>query len=432
MSNALVAGPVSMTTPFTGTFLLEDGESLAHAIENGDWVEGGLAAFSGVLDTVAAVSDPLGSLIAAGLGWLIEHVEPLSGWFNDLTGDAGQVAGFAQTWANVASRMHDSGDLYTRRLSDLDAMSGATIDAYLAYASDVAKHLHAVGDWSQAVSTGLQVCSTLVKIVHDLVRDALSQIVGMAISVATEAVLTVGLATPLIIEQVAARVSSLATRIGTSVTRLLTSFKSFSALFEALQELLRKGKTLFDRLPPGKAGAAERSAPKAEPREADEATDGPLFPSGSAKTADEYEFSVTSGRVQLGDRDVMTTSEWEEIRELGFHNLGADESLLGKFEGPDVPTSYTNVAKEGGYRYFDLGERWGDIERKYGLDDDQMFDLFNKPFLADAVESRQVIHFSHNPYDYPQSALFSELEYLEDKGYRYDPVTQTAVPGRQR
>lgn len=76
----------------------------------------------------------------------------------------------------------------------------------------------------------------------------------MAISVATEAVLTVGLATPLIIEQVATRVSSLATRIGTSVTRLLTSFTSFSALFEALQELLRKGKTLFDRLPPGKAG----------------------------------------------------------------------------------------------------------------------------------------------------------------------------------
>lgn len=254
MSNPLVAGPVSMTTPFTGTFLLEDGESLAHAIENGDWVEGGLAAFSGVLDTVAAVSDPLGSLIAAGLGWLIEHVEPLSGWFNDLTGDAGQVAGFAQTWANVATRMHESGDLYTRRLSDLDEMSGATIDAYLAYANDVAKHLHAVGDWSQAVSTGLQICSTLVKIVHDLVRDALSQIVGMAISVATEAVLTVGLATPLIIEQVATRVSSLATRIGTSVTRLLTSFKSFSALFEALQELLRKGKTLFDRLPPGKAG----------------------------------------------------------------------------------------------------------------------------------------------------------------------------------
>lgn len=82
----------------------------------------------------------------------------------------------------------------------------------------------------------------------------LSQIVGMAISVATEAVLTVGLATPLIIEQVATRVSSLATRIGTSVTRLLTSFTSFSGLFEALQELLRKGKTLFDRLPPGRAG----------------------------------------------------------------------------------------------------------------------------------------------------------------------------------
>lgn len=254
MADPLVADPVDLSTPFTGTFLLEDGETLAHAIQNGDWIEGGLAAFSGALDTAATISDPLGSLIAAGLGWVLEHVEPLRGWFNDLTGDAGEVAGYARTWSNIATRMHDSGDLYTRRLTDLDDMSGATIDAYRAYATDTAKHLHATGDWAQAVATGLELCSTLVTIVHDLVRDALSQLVGMIISIATEAIATAGFALPLIIEQVTTRVTALATRVGTSITRLLTSFKSFTALFEALQELMRRGKSLFDRMPPGKTG----------------------------------------------------------------------------------------------------------------------------------------------------------------------------------
>lgn len=84
MSNALIAGPVDTATPFSGAGLLDSGAQLVAAIESGNWVEGGLAAFSTVADTVAAVIDPLGSLIAAGLGWLIDHFEPIKGWFNDL------------------------------------------------------------------------------------------------------------------------------------------------------------------------------------------------------------------------------------------------------------------------------------------------------------------------------------------------------------
>ena len=288
-----------MSSPFAGAFLLEDGETLAHAIQNGDWVEGGMAAFSGALDTAAAISDPLGSLIAAGLGWLIEHVEPLKGWFNDLTGDAGEVSGFAQTWANVATRMHESGDLYTRRLGDLDGMSGATVDAYLAYAADTAKHLHAAGDWSQAVATGLEICSTLVKIVHDLVRDALSQVVGMAISCATELIVSVGTAAPVVIEQIGTRVASLAARIGKTITRLLTSFTSFKALFNSLQELMGKAKGLFDRMPPGKAGSGGRANQGGAPARS----------AGVVQTGAE-----TRPRNTLDDGDDWAEGEYDKVR----------------------------------------------------------------------------------------------------------------------
>ena len=83
--NPLVAGPANTTTPLQGAFLLEDGEALVSAIKSGDWVAGGFAAFSAVMDTVATVSDPLGSLIAAGLGWLMEHLQPLKGWLKPAT-----------------------------------------------------------------------------------------------------------------------------------------------------------------------------------------------------------------------------------------------------------------------------------------------------------------------------------------------------------
>lgn len=67
MSNALIAGAVDTATPFSGAGLLDSGAQLVSAIESGNWVVGGLAAFSTVADTVAAVIDPLGSLLAAGL-----------------------------------------------------------------------------------------------------------------------------------------------------------------------------------------------------------------------------------------------------------------------------------------------------------------------------------------------------------------------------
>ena len=251
-TNPLVAGPVEMSTPFTGAFLLEDGEALASAIENGDWVQGGLAAFSAAVDTVAAVSDPLGSLIASGLGWVMEHIEPLKGWMNDLTGDAGEVAGFAQTWRNVGQQLGTSGADLGRILADLDDMDGQAIEAYRAFQRDAATHVEAAGTWSNAMATGLEICSTIVKMVHDITRDAIAEIVGAVISYAAELAFSLGLATPLVIEQVTTRVASLATRVGKSVTRLLESGKALKSLLDQLEGLFKQASALFDRLLHGK------------------------------------------------------------------------------------------------------------------------------------------------------------------------------------
>ncbi|MFJ3394062.1 hypothetical protein [Leifsonia aquatica] len=248
MANPLVATAVDTATPFSGAYLIEDGRALVDAVNSGSWVEGGVAAFSAALDTAAMIVDPIGTLIANGLGWVLDHVEPLKGWMNDFTGDAGQVSAFAQTWRNVAGQMHDGADAFARRTHDLDGMSGATVDAYLAFAGDTIAHLHATGDWANAIAQGMEVASQLVQVVHDLVRDAISQVVGTAISVAAEMALTVGLATPVAIGQITTKVASLATKVGRSVTRLLTSFKELGRLLDSLKALFTKGSALVTKM----------------------------------------------------------------------------------------------------------------------------------------------------------------------------------------
>ena len=84
-TNPLTVQRVDSTSPLAGTLLLEDGEQLVRAVQNGDWISGGMAAFSGAMDTVAAVSDPLGTVFAMGFGWVIDHFSPLNTWLEDLT-----------------------------------------------------------------------------------------------------------------------------------------------------------------------------------------------------------------------------------------------------------------------------------------------------------------------------------------------------------
>lgn len=232
----------SQTTAFGGAYLLQDAADLSHALQSGDWVEGGVAAFSTVLDTVGAVIDPIGTLIANGLGWVIDHIEPLRGWLQDLSGNAAEVQTFSQTWANAAGKLQQIGGDIAHRLGDIEGMSGEAVDAYRAHGQRMADSVSSMGTWANAVSSGLELASTLVQAVYELVRDAISQVVGTAISAAITTAATAGFGAPVAVGQIVSRVASLATKVGRFLERLLTS--------------LRRAVPLIDKL----AGAASKVA----------------------------------------------------------------------------------------------------------------------------------------------------------------------------
>ena len=256
-ANPLVASRVDMTTPLSGTFLLEDCETISAGIRDGDWLEGGMGAFGAVADGVAMAVDPLGSVLAMGFGWLIDHMWPIKDWFSDLTGDAGEVAAFAATWDNIARQMQGVSDELLRTLADLDDQHGQFFDTYRKFQGENAAHAAAAGRLASAMGVGMQIASTIVKIVHDMTRDALTQLAGTAISAATTAAITIGFGTPWAVAQVTTRVSALSARVGKYITKLVKAIKELlprledaarlfrslrKALDEALDEALESGK----------------------------------------------------------------------------------------------------------------------------------------------------------------------------------------------
>ena len=75
---------------------------------------------------------------------------------------------------------------------------------------------------------------------YELVRDALSQVVGTAISAALTATVTVGFGIPWAIGQIATKVAAVVGRIGKFVTSLLRSMREVIPLLSRLCTMVEK------------------------------------------------------------------------------------------------------------------------------------------------------------------------------------------------
>lgn len=164
--------------PWAGIWLAEDIETILAGVKGGSWIDTAIGDVSAGLDALAFVSDPIGSLLQYGVAWIIEHVKPLSEALDWLSGDPGQIAAHAQTWRNVAVALRDRADDLERAVRwDTDEWTGAAAEAYRTWTE---QQKDAVGGLASAAET----------------MAAITEGAGFLIA------LTVGFATPALIEQV--------------------------------------------------------------------------------------------------------------------------------------------------------------------------------------------------------------------------------------
>ena len=236
--SALVAERQDARSGFEGLGIIEDGHALVEAIQGGSWMGTALGvAFTG-LDVASAVSNPIGTLISMSLGWALEWVWPFNELFNALAGDAAQVEANAQTWENVAMSLGAAGaQLEEDTTTCLSDMAGDTVEAIRTSADGVAEHVRAASQWAQAMADGLRMASGIVQVVHDVVRQAISDLIGTICSVAIEEACTLGLATALVVEQITTRVAALSTHVFEAIGHLKTAFSSFHGLLSELGRL---------------------------------------------------------------------------------------------------------------------------------------------------------------------------------------------------
>ena len=265
-TNPLVAQRQDTTSTLSGAGVFDDIEQLSEAINNKSWVSGTLAGVALGVDTIAYVSDPLATLMAWGIGWVFDHIQPFKDWLLQLAGDADQLRANGQTWKNVAATLKAAADNIESdvRSSFPDgSFTGSTATAYFAASGATTKGIAMTGALSGAVGTAYDVCAVIIQFVHDFVRDAISQVVASILSYAVELVASFGTAFPLVMEQISTKVASLMSGVSKRISALKESLSNLGAKLTNADQLLKSLKEWLHKLTHSDVPKADVDAPAA-------------------------------------------------------------------------------------------------------------------------------------------------------------------------
>ncbi|WP_269843746.1 Tox-REase-5 domain-containing protein [Actinomyces qiguomingii] len=334
------------STGLSGLRLIEDGRDVVDALETDSWVDDAFAGFGTVVDAVALVVDPIGEVLGTAIAWAIEHLDPLKTWLYELTGDPGQVAAGAGTWANIAAKLDTcSEDLTDSVRVRLAGQSSLAVEAYKSFQLDNAVRLSLLGSLAGAVSKGLTVASVIVQVVHDMVRDAIADVLSKLTTKLGLTLVTAGVAgiwaAPALMEDV----SEWAVRLRREVSAVVRSACSLGKLF-------KRANALMDDLADSLKGLGSRPAMAAA---------GPTTPTPrTPRTPGAARSSNTTPRPKTGSTGGGKTGSTGGGRGTGGSGKGADCPYAPR-DGNHYPgvRNPTRGASDGGPGAWGPGKNYG-------------------------------------------------------------------------
>jgi hypothetical protein len=339
--NPLIVHAHSSTTWSTGLGLVEDARELSAGIQNNSWVDATLGGVGGSLGVLAVAVNPLGSLFAWGVGWLMEHVKPLKDALDWLAGKPDEIAAHAATWRNVAASTTEAHQRYAAAVRMQTAeWYGASGDAYRAHAGEQLAAVDGIATVTNALSYAVEAAGLLVGMVREIVRDLIAQFVAtLAVRLPqwlAEAGVTLGLATPVVAAQVATLVAKWVNRIQHFIRALLNSLRRLNGKLDELAGILDRLKQLLARL--SRSEPASSAAPRGvslysrsgalSNREVIEQN------VGLPRTADTVQHYAGMAGVDFRGAPVEVVESADDIAYLDFQGAVARTDSLGVQLGP--------------------------------------------------------------------------------------------------
>lgn len=206
-------------------------KSLSSALESGAWLDAAVAGLRTVKAVCDVLLDPIGALVGAGIGWIMEHLQPIKGWLEKLLGNKEAIAAYAGIWSAVSGAMRASGDdLSSSAARDTAGMSGAGVAAYQTHTAGLSQQISSFGDFADAVGGAVAQGGNIVENVYAIVKRALTDCVTTAIKAVLAAMATFGIGMPAAIATTVNKVRTWVTEVLPKVTGVVTTLKALISL----------------------------------------------------------------------------------------------------------------------------------------------------------------------------------------------------------
>ena len=166
-----------MSAALAGTGL-DDLRNLTTSLTEEKWVVAGLHSALVGVEGAGMVSDPFGTLASWGVGWIIEHLQPIKGWYDKLGGEPERIRARAKDmYASAAAVTALADDTADATRHSLGPLAGLAVASGSTRGHDIANTLVELGTTTHSMGKGLEKAATLVEGVRGLLRDIITEIV---------------------------------------------------------------------------------------------------------------------------------------------------------------------------------------------------------------------------------------------------------------
>jgi len=237
-----LVAPPEPTGPLDGAGLLSDLADIAGAASQGSAAIGaGIDAAA--ISALGFIDDPLGELLGAGLGWLLEHVSFLREPLDALAGDPAEIVASGKTWAAISTELASIAERRESGAAGLHSWQGESAIAYRRRTSALSTPAVRAGARAadvlsrQTLVAGAMI-GTVRSTIRDLVADFVARLIERAAIAVASSVATAGASIAAFITGAVAGGVTVAGRCIAELTGLMRRLGAMATSLGALRDAL--------------------------------------------------------------------------------------------------------------------------------------------------------------------------------------------------
>ncbi|WP_410576747.1 hypothetical protein [Amycolatopsis sp. lyj-108] len=246
-----------------GAGFFDSAFSLKKAVDDGDSLSIGLASAGMAIEVLGMVVDPIGSLLTAGIGWLIEHIVIFRWPLDFLMGDPKGIEAAKTAIYNEGKAVKEwSEDHAAATKKFMEKWDGEAADKFRADMEGVAAQIDALAEYVNFAGKQMGIAGAVIGAVRGIVRD----IIAMTLAgILKAAIVAVALAPITFGGSIIAAITSIMTTVGVAIAKIAKQIADTAKKLAEMIKILAKTRGAADDVVKLTLGGGKVTLPKPKP-----------------------------------------------------------------------------------------------------------------------------------------------------------------------